>query len=336
MTSKPTIWLREAENTNSCGFSLAQSIYRPVTIYLDGELGAGKTTFLNGFSTALGISDYLTSPTYALEQRYETDSLELLHLDLYRLSTEDARKLVASTDDHEAIRCIEWAERLDSPLDDGIKIFITDPKEKEGRELSISFDDMPLPSYQDILKWRKEMMLPAHICDHCDAVAMVARDLALHMIGSGTIVRSEAVERAGQIHDLFRFVDFTLGASHSDIEHTNEQHTVWKDIKDKFKGMRHEQACAEFLRERGFPDLATIVQAHGPGSKMIGSRDTTEQKLLFYADKRAIVDKIVTVEERFEDFQNRYTEGKETLEGKQWKEETKAVEAELFPDGVPF
>jgi len=336
MSSNPSIWLAEAQKTRSCGESLAQTIYGPVTIYLDGELGAGKTTFLDGFSTALGISEPLTSPTYALEQRYTADNHELLHLDLYRLSTEDARKLVASTDDHEGIRCIEWAERLESPLNDGITIQIQDKDDDKGRHLSIAFNDMPLPSYEDILNWRKEMMLPTHICDHCDAVAMVARDLALDINTQGRIIRNEAVERGGQIHDLLRFLDFKTGASHSKNGDSNVQIELWESLKEKYKGMRHEKACAVFLEEHGYPEFAKIIETHGPGTTSNATRETIEQKLLFYSDKRAIVDKIVTVEERFEDFRKRYTEGEVTPEGKIWQDEAEAVEKELFPDGVPF
>jgi len=72
--------------------SLAHTLYNtPVTILLSGELGSGKTTFLNGFSEGLGIVENLQSPTFALEHRHTTaNGLPFLHIDLYRLSGKEA------------------------------------------------------------------------------------------------------------------------------------------------------------------------------------------------------------------------------------------------------
>ena len=98
MNDFSSIWLSDAEKTHSAGKSLAHTLYDPqCTILLTGELGAGKTTFLQGFASALGISEPLTSPTFALEQRYQTQNHgELFHLDLYRLSEKQAQELIHS------------------------------------------------------------------------------------------------------------------------------------------------------------------------------------------------------------------------------------------------
>ncbi len=84
--------LEDAAKTQLAGKYLAHSLYQyPITILLNGDLGAGKTTFLQGFAEELGIEDPLVSPTYALEQRYQTKTgMPFLHLDLYRLSEKDA------------------------------------------------------------------------------------------------------------------------------------------------------------------------------------------------------------------------------------------------------
>src|SRR3989344_8249901 len=93
-----TIWLENEQKTIQAGISLAASLYdTSLTITFSGELGAGKTTFLKGFAAALGVQGDVTSPTYALEQRYKTKAhQELIHLDLYRLAPAQARELVAS------------------------------------------------------------------------------------------------------------------------------------------------------------------------------------------------------------------------------------------------
>ena len=79
MTETIEMRLPKAKNTISAGASLAASLYTvPLTLFLKGELGAGKTTFLQGFAEGLGIRERLTSPTYALEQRYNMELFDPL------------------------------------------------------------------------------------------------------------------------------------------------------------------------------------------------------------------------------------------------------------------
>lgn len=101
---------------------------------------------------------------------------------------------------------------------------------------------------------------------------------------------------------------------------------------DRYPG-RHEDACAALLRERGFSTVAAIVEPHGlrlPSP----DRQTVEQQILYYADKRVAFDTVVTLEERFADFRKRYGPGREE-EAKLWYGEACTVEAQLFPDGPP-
>src|SRR3989344_4825100 len=114
MNDFTSIWLPTAEKTVLSGASLGQTLYSfPVDIQLRGELGAGKTHFLQGLAKFLSIQDPLTSPTYALEQRYETNlGVPFIHIDCYRLTTMQAHDLLQGSDDHAGIRAIEWADRL--------------------------------------------------------------------------------------------------------------------------------------------------------------------------------------------------------------------------------
>lgn len=330
MPENVTLWLPTADQTAQAGASLSNTLYnRQLTIGLSGDLGAGKTTFLQGFLRALGVADHVASPTFALEQRYHINHGELLHLDLYRLSPAQAAELIAQSHDFPGIRCIEWADRLpdrthlDQPL-----LFIEIQEESVERRCDILFDDISLPSAEDIDRWRREVLLPSHIAAHCDAVASLCQSLAESLIKSGNIVRPLALKKSAEVHDLFRFVDFRANAGPSDFQHTQKEKDTWQPWKERYPGLRHEAVCTAFLREKGYPELAGIVAAHGlrlPPS----DQATIEQKLLYYADKRVIVDRIVSLDERFADFAERYGDGPDAYMGKVWLEEARRVEREL-------
>lgn len=336
MVDQITLWLPAAENTRFAGESLARSLYAfPVDLALTGELGAGKTSFLQGLAGGLGIEGPVSSPTYALEQRYATRSgVPFIHLDLYRLRPDQAADIIRTTDDHEGIRCIEWADRLERPTGHGV-IDIALGEKDDGREARITFDDVAFPDAAEIEAWMEEVLLPAHIRAHCRMVAELSVRIADHLIGRGVIVRRTALHRAALVHDLLRFVDFRPEAAPA--EHVQDERSIrrWEEIRALYPGLRHEDACADFLRAKGYGALAAIVAVHGL-QLPVRERATVEQEILFYADKRVALDTVVTVDERFADFRARYGEGKATEESLIWHEEALRVERLLFPDGPPF
>jgi tRNA threonylcarbamoyladenosine biosynthesis protein TsaE len=82
-------------------------------LLLTGDLGAGKTTFAQGFGRALGVAEQITSPTFTLHRRYE-GRLRLEHLDVYRLEQLDE---VVDLDlpallEGESVTLIEWADTI--------------------------------------------------------------------------------------------------------------------------------------------------------------------------------------------------------------------------------
>jgi tRNA threonylcarbamoyladenosine biosynthesis protein TsaE len=322
--------LADEEATQKAGRSLAATLYAtPATVLLNGELGTGKTTFFRAFAEAVGITDVVTSPTYALEQRYASPSHgEVLHLDLYRLTTPEADELLKHSDHHEGIRCIEWADRLSKLPEQAIHLHFAEAD--RGRTLACTFADSPLPREEDVRQWRKDAGLPENVIRHCNAVAETAADIADQLIRQQhRLIRREAVRCGGLLHDLFRFLDFRLGGSANPEPVSAEQQQAWDRVRAEFPGMRHEAACAAFLRKRGYETLATIISTHGVQLPP-GKAATIEQKILYYADKLVALDKRVTLEERFKDFSERYAGGKETPQNMQWYEQAKAVQQELF------
>ncbi len=328
--------LSNAEKTAFCGHSLAATLYQfPLTILCAGPLGAGKTTFIQGLAKGLGIEGPVTSPTFALEQRYgAADGTPFTHIDLYRLSERDAVSQIHAGDDHAGIRCIEWGDRVPAGTITEPCITVAFHEEGAGRTVHISFDPLPLPDSQQITQWRKEAALQPHIIAHCEAVAAAAAKLGQACIDAGKPCRLTLLQRAGELHDLFRFIDFHTASGPPMVQESPQERSVWDAWKKRFAGLRHEAACAQFLHEQGFDALADVVSVHGlhlPSPE----RRTTEQKILFYADKRVRGDEMVTLEERFHDFRARYTNGNRTPENDQWFAEAKRVEEELFPEGVP-
>lgn len=82
-----------------------------------GELGSGKTTFVQALAKELGVEKTVQSPTYVLMKRYKTTHPRfktLVHIDLYRLEREEelaTLKLEEIVDDPGSLVCIEWPER---------------------------------------------------------------------------------------------------------------------------------------------------------------------------------------------------------------------------------
>jgi tRNA threonylcarbamoyladenosine biosynthesis protein TsaE len=112
-----TIFLADAEATRSLGLSLGQSLPAGSVILLEGDLGAGKTTLVQGIGEGLGITDSIVSPTFTLINEYLEGRLPLYHLDLYRLEPEEVTALNLESywegiEFELGIVAIEWAERL--------------------------------------------------------------------------------------------------------------------------------------------------------------------------------------------------------------------------------
>src|SRR3989344_2000669 len=90
-------------------------------IALTGELGAGKTTFVQGFAGGLGIKDKIISPTFVLIRQHKIPKTDktLFHIDLYRIEKFDGLGLEEIIEDPNNIILIEWAEKASDLLPNG-------------------------------------------------------------------------------------------------------------------------------------------------------------------------------------------------------------------------
>jgi tRNA threonylcarbamoyladenosine biosynthesis protein TsaE len=109
-----------SEQTLDLGNQIGRSITQGISISLKGELGAGKTTFVQGLAKGLGISDkyYITSPTFNIINEYPAGDLTLCHLDLYRLGSSDELEYIGFDDliDDTHIIIVEWPGLLNDIL----------------------------------------------------------------------------------------------------------------------------------------------------------------------------------------------------------------------------
>ena len=117
-----------AEETRALGRAMAGFLEPGDTLVLTGDLGAGKTQLTKGIAEGLGITDEVTSPTFALELVHEGGRLALYHFDLYRLHDADELGEAGLWDvlGGDGVCVIEWGEQFADELgEERVDVFVT-------------------------------------------------------------------------------------------------------------------------------------------------------------------------------------------------------------------
>ncbi len=107
-----TIVLASEQETEAYGAQLWQELPSQCVVFLNGTLGAGKTTLVRGFLRAGGHSGAVKSPTYTIVEEYKLESQLIYHFDLYRLKDPEELEWIGIQDYFagQAICFIEWPE----------------------------------------------------------------------------------------------------------------------------------------------------------------------------------------------------------------------------------
>jgi tRNA threonylcarbamoyladenosine biosynthesis protein TsaE len=109
-------WASSEAETEAIAAALARRLTPGAVVYLHGSIGAGKTVFVRGAAAALGVSDQVTSPTFAVAHLYAGERGPVAHLDLYR-----AERMAEE----------EWGD-LEAYFDGPLAVFVEWPEAGEG------------------------------------------------------------------------------------------------------------------------------------------------------------------------------------------------------------
>ena len=132
------IELKNVEETEQFGSTLWEALPNKCLVFLQGELGAGKTTLVRGILRTAGHKGAVKSPTYTIVEEYDINSQKVFHFDLYRIADPEELELIGIRDylEDESLCFIEWAELGQNFLPEpDITICLT--TQAQGRNLKI-------------------------------------------------------------------------------------------------------------------------------------------------------------------------------------------------------
>jgi len=127
------------EQTRAAGAALAKQLRPGDVVALYGGLGAGKTAFVGGIAQGLGITEPVSSPTFALLQVYR-GALPLYHFDMYRVQSWEDLYSTGFLEylEEPAVLAVEWSEHIENALPECcVKVEIRYTREDTRREIRI-------------------------------------------------------------------------------------------------------------------------------------------------------------------------------------------------------
>ena len=135
------MYLESLSATILLGKDFAKQLVPKSKVLLKGPIGAGKTSFVKGVAEGLMIKENITSPTFALSHHYESGTIPLIHIDLYRLTNAlSAEELFLEEEEeienNQGILIIEWPEII-MPIISNSWLINIDYANEKGRTINI-------------------------------------------------------------------------------------------------------------------------------------------------------------------------------------------------------
>ena len=124
------VFVENLKETINLGEKFAKKLNPKSIILLKGPIGAGKTSFVQGIAKGLSIKEDITSPTFSLSHHYDSGTIPLIHIDLYRLENSFLAKECFLSEEEEAIQnkaimVVEWPELIQPILSSFWKVEIS-------------------------------------------------------------------------------------------------------------------------------------------------------------------------------------------------------------------
>lgn len=155
----------------------------------------------------------------------------------------------------------------------------------------------------------KKFHVPKNIVRHSEKVMEVAVSIAEKLMKNGKKIDINLIKKGCLLHDILKIVDLSEKNYKKLCENASKEDIkVWNRLREKYPGMSHPDAAYELLKEMGEEKLARLVKIHrfdavnNPSMLPL----SIEEKILTYADKRVLHDKVVSLKKRFSDGMKRY------------------------------
>lgn len=152
--------LNNVDETESFGRLLLQALPDKCLVFLNGQLGAGKTSLVRGMLRAAGYEATVRSPTYSLVEEYKLPQKSIYHFDLYRLKDPEELEWMGMEDylNDKALCLIEWPEMGEGFLPTAdVEIFLN--VVGEGRECQIKILNPQLKNSLEVLFKNNDILL---------------------------------------------------------------------------------------------------------------------------------------------------------------------------------
>ncbi|HHV28032.1 tRNA (adenosine(37)-N6)-threonylcarbamoyltransferase complex ATPase subunit type 1 TsaE [Acetivibrio mesophilus] len=144
------------EDTVEFGKKLGMLLKQGDIVCINGDLGTGKTVLTNGIAWALGINEYITSPTFTIVNEYERENISLYHFDVYRISDPEEMYEIGFEEYlyNGGVVVIEWADLIKDILPQD-NIWITIEKDMkngvDARIIRVEFNGERYREYEEKL-----------------------------------------------------------------------------------------------------------------------------------------------------------------------------------------